>query len=103
MKLKNQSMITLNHLCNQTYREAQDRTIKEELLCTGRNFQGRDRGRHSFIRNTGENDPYNMTTAALNIYKNQALPIGIHNLSKRFRPNLNTIQVLYSGTKFIPK
>ena len=31
------------------------------------------------------------------------LPVGIHNLSKSFRPNLSTIRVLSLGTKFIPK
>ena len=31
------------------------------------------------------------------------LPIGIHSLSKSFRPNLATIRVLSLGTQFIPK
>ena len=52
---------------------------------------------------TGENDPYDMSIAPMFIYENQVLPIGIHNLSKSFRPNLATIRVLSLGTKFIPK
>ena len=52
---------------------------------------------------TGENDPYDMSIAPMFIYENQMLPIGIHNLSKTFRPNLATIRVLLLGTKFIPK
>ena len=31
------------------------------------------------------------------------IPVGLHNLSKSFRPNLSTIRVLSLGTKFIPK
>ena len=52
---------------------------------------------------TGENDPYDMSIASIVIYENQVLPIGIHNLSKSFRPNLATTGVLSLGTKFIPK
>ena len=52
---------------------------------------------------TGENDPYDMSIAPIFIYENQMLPIGIHNLSKSFRPNLATIRVLSFGTIFIPK
>ena len=44
-----------------------------------------------------------MTIAPLNIYENQVIPVGLHNLSKSFRPNLSTIRVLSLGTKFIPK
>jgi len=49
------------------------------------------------VRQTGENDPYDMSIAPLNIYENQVLPIGIHNLSKSFRPNLfyRWVQNLY--------
>ena len=39
----------------------------------------------------------------MNIFENQCIPVGIHNLSKSFCPNLNTIRVLSLGTKFIPK
>ena len=46
--------------------------------------------------------PFDMFIAPMNIYENQVLPIGIHNLSKSFRPNLATIRVLLLGTKFIP-
>ena len=52
---------------------------------------------------SGETDPYDMTIAPLNIYENQVIPVGLHNLSKSFRPNLSTIRVLSLGTKFIPK
>ena len=69
---------------------------------TGRS-QARGRGGRPFVRHTGENDPYDMSIAPLFIYENQVLPIGIHNLSKSFRPNLATIRVLSLGTKFIPK
>ena len=44
-----------------------------------------------------------MTIAPLNIYENQVIPVGLHNLSKGFRPNLSTIRVLSLGTKFIPR
>ena len=66
-------------------------------------FQARGRGGRPFVRHTGENDPYDVSIAPLFIYENQVLPIGIHNLSKSFRPNLATIRVLSLGTKFIPK
>ena len=53
--------------------------------------RGRNRGRRAFFRQTDESDPYDMSIAPLNIYENQVIPIGIHNLSKSFRPNLSTI------------
>ena len=65
--------------------------------------QSQGRRRRSFHRNTGENDPYEMYIGPLNLFKNQVIPIGLHNLSKSFRPNISTIQVLSLGTKFIPK
>ena len=49
------------------------------------------------------NDPYGIDIAPLNIFENQVIPIGVHNLSKSFRPNMDTIRVLSLGTKFIPK
>ena len=39
----------------------------------------------------------------MNIFENQIIPVGIHNLSKSFRPNLSTIRVLSLGMKFIPR
>ena len=63
----------------------------------------RGRGRRTFVRQTGESDPYDMSIAPLNIYENQVIPVGLHNLSKSFRPNLSTIRVLSLGTKFISK
>ena len=70
-------------------------------------FRGRgsNRGRGGQFSNqlAGENDPYDLTIAPLNIYENQLIPVGLHNLSKIFRPNLSTIRVLSLGTKFIPR
>ena len=65
--------------------------------------RSRGRGRRSFYRNTGENDPYDMSIAPLNLFENQVIPIGLHNLSKSFRPKISTVRVLSLGTKFIPK
>ena len=74
----------------------------ESNVARGRG-RGRGRGRRAFYRNTGENDPYDMSIAPLNLFENQVVPIGLHNLSKSFRPNISTIRVLSLGTKFIPK
>ena len=62
-------------------------------------------GRGSFSRrgNTKSLDCYGMDIAPMNIFENQVIPVGIHNLSKIFRPNLNTSRVLSLRTKFIPK
>ena len=51
----------------------------------------------------GMNDPYGIDIAPLNIFENQVIPVGVHNLSKSFKPNMATIRVLSLGTKFIPK
>ena len=51
------------------------------------NTEGRGRRRIPFYRNTSENDPYDISIAPRNIYENQVIPIGLHNLLKRFRPN----------------
>ena len=51
----------------------------------------------------GEVDPYSLDIASMNIFENQVIPIGVHNISKSFRPNLATIRVLSLGMKFIPK
>ena len=59
---------------------------------------GRGRG---FTRNPGEIDAYSMDVAAMNIFKNQVIPMGLHNLSKNFKPNLATTRVFSLGTKFI--
>ena len=87
---------------------SQDQTLEADTkgsftIGTRGSFQNRGRGRRPFVRHTGEQDPYDMSIAPMNIYENQVLPIGIHNLSKSFRPNLATIRVLSLGTKFIPK
>ena len=55
------------------------------------------------FKSGGEVDPYSLDIAPMNIFENQVIPIGIHNLSKSFRPNLATIRVLSLGMKFIPK
>ena len=39
----------------------------------------------------------------MNIFENQVIPTGMHNLSKIFRPNLATFRVISLGMKFIPK
>ena len=63
----------------------------------------RGKGIRPFVSQTGESDPSDMFIAPMNIYENQVLLIGIHNLSKSFRPNLATIRNLSLGTKLIPK
>ena len=62
-------------------------------------------GRGSFLRrgNTEFLDCYGMDIAPMNKFETQLIPVGIHNLSKSFRPNLNTIRVLSLWTKLIPK
>ena len=44
-----------------------------------------------------------MDIAPMNIFENQVIPVGIYNLLKSFRPNLNTIRVLSLGLNFIPE
>jgi len=63
---------------------------------------GRGAGRPN-AKPPGMIDPYGIDIAPLNIFENQVIPVGVHNLSKSFRPNLATIRVLSLGTKFIPK
>jgi len=48
-------------------------------------------------------DAYSPEFVPMNIFENQVIPVGIHNLSKCFRPNLATIRMLSLGMKFIPK
>ena len=50
-------------------------------------------GRTAF-RPPGELDPYSPDLAPMNNFENQVIPIGIHNISKSFRPNLTTVRVL---------
>ena len=68
----------------------------------GRERSGRSGSRPS-IRTLGECDPFGIDIAPLSIFENQVMPVGVHNLSKSFRPNMTTIHVLTLGTKFIPK
>ena len=63
---------------------------------------GRGAGR-PFVKPSGMNDPYGIDIALLNMFENQVIPVGVHNLSKTLRPNMATIRVLSLGTKFIPK
>ena len=65
-------------------------------------YRGRGRERRPFYRFTGETGPCDLSIAPLNIFENQVIPIGLHNLSKSFSPNISTIQVLLLGTKFTP-
>jgi len=67
-----------------------------------RDKPGRGAGRPN-SKPSGMNDPYDLDIAPLNVFENQVIPVGIHNLSKSFRPNMATIRVLSLGTKFIPK
>ena len=53
----------------------------------------RGRGGKGFTINQGEFDPYSMDVAPINIFKNQGIPMGLHNLSKSFRPNSTTTTV----------
>ena len=64
---------------------------------TGRYGSGR-----SFTKPQGETDAYCMDVAPFNIFENQIIPVGLHNLSKNFKPNLTTTRVFSLGTKFIP-
>ena len=55
--------------------------------------RGRNRNR-GFVRSfSGTNDTFYI----------QITLVGLHNLSKSFKPNLATIRILSEGTKFIPK
>ena len=47
-------------------------------------------------------DAYCMDTAPFNIFENQVIPTGLHDVPKSFRPNLATARVFSMGTKFIP-
>ena len=75
---------------------------------SGRNsgqMRGRSGGRfrRNFTKQSGIFDAYCMNVAPLNIFENQVLPMGLHDISKSFRPNLATTRVFSLGTKFIPK
>ena len=50
-------------------------------------------GSRPSIRTPGECDPFGIDIAPLNIFENQVIPVGVHNLSKSFRPNMATIHV----------
>ena len=55
------------------------------------------------VKTSGECDPFGIDIALPNIFENQIIPVGVHNLSKLFRPNTANIRVLALGTNFIPK
>ena len=92
--------LSVTSLAIKDTQQTSSQTIDDRIINRG---GYRSRGRRPFYRNTGENDPYDMSIAPLNIFENQVIPIGLHNLSKSFRPNIATIRVLSLGTKFIPK
>ena len=48
-------------------------------------------------------DCYGIDVTPMHVFDNQVIPVRIHNASKKFKPNLDTIRVLSLGTKFIPK
>ena len=72
----------------------------------GRNVRGgrgyRGRFNRSSTKHSGIFDAYCMDSAPLNIFENQVLPTGLHDISKSFRPNLATTRVFSMRTKFIP-
>ena len=59
-----------------------------------RDAPGRGTGRPN-SKFSGMIDPYGIDIAPLNVFENQVIPIGIHNLSKSFRPNMATIRVIF--------
>ena len=66
---------------------AQQETNAQNAVNTGdvnasSSGRGNGRGKKSFTRQTGESDSYVISIAPLNIYENQVIPIGLHNLSK---------------------
>ena len=65
-------------------------------------FENQTSRRPSF-KSGGTIDPYSPDVAPMNIFENQVIPTGMHNLSKIFRPNLATLRVISLGMKFIPK
>ena len=67
-----------------------------------KHFENQNSRRPSF-RSGGTIDPYSPDVAPMNIFENQVIPTGMHNLSKIFRPNLATLRVISLGMKFIPK
>ena len=52
-------------------------------------MRGRSGGcfRRNFTKQSGIFDAYCMNVAPLNIFENQVLPVGLHDISKSFRPN----------------
>ena len=46
-------------------------------------------------------DASSMDVDTLNIFENQVIPQGLHDISKSFRPNVATTRVFSMGTKFI--
>ena len=75
----------------------------DPIFASGRRERPGRGGARPNIKAPGERDPYGIDIAPLNVFENQVIPVGVHNLSKSFRPNMATIRVLSLGTKFIPK
>ena len=93
IKTKNKGKIFFNS-ANRSNQHQQTQFFKK---------MGPSNSRRPAFKSGGEVDPYSPDFAPMNIFENQVIPIGIHNLSKIFRPNLATIRVLSLGMKFIPK
>ena len=55
-------------------------------------------GPRPYVRNSGVCYPFGFNIT-LNTIKKQVIPVGFHNFSKSFRPNMATIRVLSLGTK----
>ena len=114
MAYSNQPPIPLHRDTNQQTREPQSQgTFRQEQRppqkaketfsgSARRDKPGRGEARPN-VKPPGMNDPFDIDIAPMNIFENQVVPVGIHNLSKSFRPNMATIRVLSLGTKFIPK
>ena len=60
-------------------------------------YQHPNQSKRPAFTSEGERDLYALGFAPLNIFENQSIPMGIRNLSKRFRPNFATICVLSLG------
>ena len=56
---------------------------EEDLLLIQKEIFKTGRGRGPFVRQTSENDPYDMPIAPKNIYESQMLLIGKHNTVKK--------------------
>ena len=90
-----------NQLPNMSFNEFSSGESTHNFRARG-SFRGGSRRGRGFTRNQGEIDAYSMDVAPISIFENQVIPMGLHNLSKSFKPNLATTRVFSLGTKFIP-